>query len=188
LYPIISRKREAIKHQASETQAGATAQSAETQGLRFSKAALFTGVVVVLLAVALWQSRNFGHRAGLFPWVIGTPTLLLALLQLVKDLKKKPKSVAVGEEGVRVSPDVANRRTVVILSWTVGFFLAIWLLGFPIAVPLTMLAYLKLAGKEKWPMALIVTFCTWAFFYGLFERMLNVPFPEGLLVSLFKSS
>jgi hypothetical protein len=69
----------------------------------------------------------------------------------------------------------------------VGFFIAIWLLGFSYAVPLTMLLYLKLAGREKWPITVIMTFCTWGFFYLLFQKMLNVPFPDGLIFDLFKA-
>jgi hypothetical protein len=43
-----------------------------------------------------------------------------------------------------------------------------------------------LAGKEKWPMTIAVTLFTWLFIYGLFERTLSIPFPEGLLVTLIK--
>jgi hypothetical protein len=53
-------------------------------------------------------------------------------------------------------------------------------------VPLTIFVYLRFAGGESWKMTVIVTFCAWLFFWVLFERMLNVPFPEGLLISLIK--
>jgi hypothetical protein len=33
-------------------------------------------------------------------------------------------------------------------------------------------------------MTLAVTLCAWLFFYALFERMLNVPFPQGYLFEL----
>jgi hypothetical protein len=49
-----------------------------------------------------------------------------------------------------------------------------------------MLLYLRLAGKESWTMTALVTFFSWLFYWGLFEKMLNVPFPEGLLISLIK--
>jgi hypothetical protein len=48
------------------------------------------------------------------------------------------------------------------------------------------LSYLNLAGKEKWPMTASVTFFSWMFYWSLFEKMLNVPFPEGLLIELIK--
>jgi hypothetical protein len=80
---------------------------------------------------------------------------------------------------------VVVQRTIAILLWIFGCFIAIWLLGFPYAVPLVILLYLKFA-RESWKITAIVTFCAWIFFWGLFERLLNVPFPEGLLISLIK--
>jgi TctA family transporter len=189
VYPIIKNKREERKKLASETQAQAEIERPRHDGARFGSAAVFTVVVAILLAVALFQSRNFGYRAGLFPWAIGIPTLLLALVQLGKDTLGREKAkgaLAAWEVAIAVPPEVARRRTVSILIWTMGFFIAIWLLGFSYSIPVAMLLYLKLAGKEKWPMTIAVTFFTWLFVYALFERTLSIPFPEGLLVSLIK--
>jgi len=189
VYPMIKQKRDAKQRLASELQSQATVDAPPQHSLRFDSKALFSVVVVVLVALALWQSRNFGFRAGLFPWAIGIPTLVLALLQLNKDVtgRKKPQAAAATwEAALEIPLEVATRRTLAIIGWTVGFFVMIWLLGFTYAVPVVMILYLKLAGREKWPMTLIVTFFTWLFFHGLFERALNVPFPEGLLIGLFK--
>jgi TctA family transporter len=186
IYPMIKKKG---ADKAGRT-ASAAVEAVPKARSRFDRRVLFTLSVIIALALALWQSRNFGVRAGLFPWVIGTPTLLLALFQLAKDLwgyrKVNAPHVGVGDAAIEVSPEVTTRRTLVIIGWTLGFFLAIWLLGFSYAVPLTMALYLKLAGREKWPITAIMTFSTWIFFYLLFERMLNVPFPDGLLFSLYK--
>ena len=184
-YPIIKKKWQERASSAATT----IVEVAPERGLQFSWPVVFTVCVIVLLGLALWQSRNFGVRAGLFPWVIGTPTLLLALFQLAKDLrghKKVSRPAFEGEGAGEVSPEVATRRTLTIIGWTVGFFIAIWLLGFSYAVPLTMILYLKLAGKEKWPITAVMTFCTWGFFYVLFQRTLNVPFPDGLIFDWFK--
>jgi TctA family transporter len=80
-YPIIKKN---WQDKASQPTT-ATVEAAPKGGLRFDRQVLFTVCVISLLALALWQSRNFGFRAGLFPWVIGTPTLLLALFQLAKE-------------------------------------------------------------------------------------------------------
>jgi hypothetical protein len=72
-----------------------------------------------------------------------------------------------------------------ILGWIIGFFLAIWFLGFSIAAALTMVVYLKAAGREKWPITLVNGVLAWAFSYFVFERGLAVPFPDGLLIGLF---
>jgi TctA family transporter len=183
-YPIVKKKWEG-----KVTRPTAAVEAAHKGELKFDSHVLFTVCVIVLLALALWQSRNFGFRAGLFPWVIGTPTLLLALFQLAKDLRSDKKAAAPqleDEAKIEISPEIATRRTLTIIGWTVGFFIAIWLLGFSYAVPLTMVMYLKFAGREKWPITAIMTLCTWGFFYLLFQRLLNVPFPDGLIFDWFK--
>jgi hypothetical protein len=108
--------------------------------------------------------------------------LILAFFQLARDLVGKQKDHAAAD----IDPAVARRRTITIIFWTVGCFVAIWLLGFSYAVPLIILAYLRFAGRESWIMTAIVTFCAWLFFWALFEKMLNVPFPEGFLITLIK--
>jgi TctA family transporter len=179
-YPIYKSRREARVRAAGAAQA--EAQAARGLTLHFGRSALFTIAIIIVLAIALWQSRNFGFRAGLFPWVIGTPTLILAFCQLARDLLGKQKDHAADE----IDPAVVRRRTFAIIGWTIGSFVGIWLLGFSYAVPLTIFVYLRFAGGESWKMTAIVTFCAWLFFWALFERTLNVPFPEGLLISLVK--
>jgi TctA family transporter len=189
IYPIIKNRREASQRAESGTRPETVVERPRHAGMRFSSAALFTIVVAGTIALALFQSRNFGYRAGLFPWVIGIPTLVLALFQLAKDLfgREKPKGeLAEWEVAVQVAPEVARKRTISILLWTVGFFLAIWLLGFIYSIPLTVLLYLRFAGREKWPMAIAVSFFTWLFVYGLFEKLLSVPFPDGWLFTMMQ--
>ena len=115
--------------------------------------------------------------------------MILAIAQLGRDLYGKKKKKATEYEvtsGGEVTPAEMRQRTLAIIAWPVAFFLAIWILGFSYAVPITILAYLIIAAKEKWPIVVGVTFFTWLFYWGLFEKLLNVPFPEGLLISLIK--
>ena len=188
-YPMIKSRRE--DRAKSSEQPVTHIQSAETplRRLHFGAATAYTMAVIVLLALALWQSRNFGYRAGLFPWAIGIPTFILAIAQLGRDLygkKKKAAASVIENVDEEIDPAVVRQRTIEVILWTIGFFLAIWFLGFTYAVPLTIMLYLKIAGKESWLMTATVTFGCWLFYWGLFEKLLNVPFPEGLLISLIK--
>jgi hypothetical protein len=76
---------------------------------------------------------------------------------------------------------VARRRTVNIFSWILGFFIGVWLLGFSITIPLLVFSYLKIQSGEKWAISLFLTAVAWLVFYGLFVRLLTLPFPEGLI-------
>jgi len=157
--------------------------ASQRHSLRFSWAALFSLLIVTAFAWALWQSRSFGYRAGLFPWAIGFPVLALALVQLVFDLRGRETGRSleslVGASDLPTS--VVVRRSIAISGWIVGFFVAIWLLGFSIGVPLATLLYVKVNAREKWLISVALTAFSWVLIYGLFDRVLRVPFPEGQL-------
>lgn len=147
--------------------------------------AVFALCLVVVLALALWQSRNFNIRAGLFPWAIGFPLLGLSILQFIREFRGKtgvgPRGQHIKEEGQELPADVVNRRTRDMFGWILIYFLAIWFLGFPIGGALCCFIQLKFGSKEKWPITLILTAGLWAFVYLLFDRVLHVPFPAGYL-------
>jgi putative tricarboxylic transport membrane protein len=151
---------------------------------RSRASALFSLAVATGLAWALWQSQDFGFRAGLFPWTIGLPVGTLALVQGVRELTGRPVERWGGEPaalGRALQAAVLWRRTVSMAGWIVGYLGAIWLFGFSLAVPVTTVCYLKLGGRERWPMALALAGLAWALFYGLFDYALQLPFPEGQL-------
>jgi putative tricarboxylic transport membrane protein len=152
---------------------------------RVSLGVVFTGGIIALLASALWMSRGFGFRAGLFPWAIGLPVLALAIVQLVLDLHgPRERSVSrarVVEDEAELPTRIVYRRTAGIAAWVVGFFAAIWGLGVATAVPVTTFLFLKVGAGEKWPTSLLCTAGLWLLVYGLFIHTLHIPFPEGLL-------
>jgi TctA family transporter len=144
---------------------------------------IFTSSVVIVLSMSLWQSRNFGYRAGLFPWAIGFPLLALAIAQLGLELAGKTRRAVTseGDAAAELPGNVIYTRTASIIGWMLGFLIAIWLLGFSLALPATTLLYLKFTGREKWPITILLSLVSWGFFYGLFVYSLRIPFPEGQL-------
>ncbi len=145
-------------------------------------APIFTFSVVLFFAWTLWEGREWWFRARLFPWTIGFAGLALALVQLYLDVKYLVKAKGARRaEAPAPESSLAMRPTLAITGWILGFFAAIWLLGFPIAVPLSMFIYLKAGARERWPMAVALTFFAWVAFYGLFDYALHVPFPPGQL-------
>ena len=128
-------------------------------------------------------------QARLYPWAIGIPMLILAIVQVIlelKGVKAKQSSDATPMDyqfSKVTDPVLARKRTITMFSWLVGFFFGIWLLGFPIAIALMMFTYLKFQGGESWVLSITLTIVAWLFFYGLFVRLLHLPFPEGLLIT-----
>jgi hypothetical protein len=149
---------------------------------------LFSVLVVAFFAFFIYEAREWRLQARLYPWTIGIPMLLLAVLQFVLELKGAEKKEISDAPPVdfqftqTVDSTVARRRTVNILSWMVGFSLSIWLIGFSPSVPLVVLLYLKAQSRESWTLSLALTGVAWLLFWGLFVRLLHLPFPEGLLI------
>ncbi len=173
-YPLWKKLREKKKKSAAD-------EVAETPPVSIWSP-IFCFSVVALIAWALWEGRDWGLRPRLFPWAIGFPGLAMALLQLDLDITGVIKSKA--KAGLRSTEEntiAVVRRTVEITLWLLAIFVAIWLLGFPIAVPLSTLLYLKIAGKERWQITIILTLVAWLSFYGLFDYALHFSFPEGEL-------
>jgi TctA family transporter len=162
---------------------GAPVLSVEKEPVISFWAPIFTFSVILFFAWILWEAREWWFRARLFPWTIGFAGLAFAFVQLYLDVKYLVKTKdARRPEPPAPESSLATRRTLAITGWIMGFFAAIWLLGFPIAVPLSMLLYLKAGAREGWPITVALTFFAWITFYGLFDYALHVPFPPGLLL------
>jgi hypothetical protein len=152
--------------------------------LRLSWDTVFSLFIIGVIALALWQSRHFDLRTGLFPWAIGFPILSLTVSQLVMECLGRGSRKSedhLEEAGPHLPPDVVNRRTAGMFGWILGYFCAIWLFGFSYGVPLCTFLQLKIFGREKWFLSLIYTAFAWALIYGIFDRVLHVPFPQGQL-------
>lgn len=147
----------------------------------------FTICLLTPIAFALWQSREFGLRAGLFPWVIGFPLLILLFGQLALELMGRAKrSVSREAVAVELPGSFVARRTAEIIGWVCGFLAAIWLLGFSTAVLVMAVLYLVVAGREKWPVALAIGAGSWVVFYGLFDWTLQIRFPSAAILDWLK--
>ena len=153
-----------------------------------SKQIVFTLLMLVFFAFFVWEAKDWRPQARLYPWAIGSPMLVLALLQLVLALKGVEKKSDPGDTPVdfqfsqTMDNSVARRRTLNIFSWIFGFLAGIWLLGFSLAVPAFVFLYLKVQSRERWLLSLALTGGAWLLFWGLFERLLRIPFPEGQLL------
>ena len=142
--------------------------------------ALALGVMAVsgYAVIAAWF---WPWKAALFPLAIGIPLFVLSAAEAAWVLFGKTERSEV--QDFQLTRDVAERevvrRSATTAAWIVGFFAAIVLFGFPVAVPLFVFLYLKQQADEGWIFSAVFTAAVWAFFYGLFDRLLHLPFPAG---------
>jgi hypothetical protein len=151
---------------------------------KLSSGLLFTLLVLIFFVFFVYEARNWRLQARLYPWTIGIPMVLLAVIQLVRDLKgSRQQEAEATPMDYRFSQTIdeteARRRTLNIFAWIFGFFVGVWLLGFSLAVPLLVFCYLKIQAEEGWVLSTLLTAVAWLLFWGLFQRLLRLPFPEG---------
>lgn len=148
------------------------------------------GLALAIMAVSGWgvySALDWPLKAKLFPLVIGIPLFCLAAAELMwavfgKDEAGKAADFKLSEGQPR---DVVVRRTLLAAGWAIGFFVAIVLLGFLVAVPLLVFLYIRLQGRESWLFTIVFTAAVWGCFYGLFDLLLHLPFPPGVIFSWF---
>ena len=135
--------------------------------------------VLVMLAsgYGIWAASGWPWKAALFPLAIGVPLFAMALAEALWVLMGSTPA-----EGPELAAEAPGRAVLVGGAWMLAFFAAILLIGFPIAVPLFVFLYLKLQGGEGWVMSVVITAAVWGVFYGLFDALLHLPFPSGLLL------
>lgn len=139
-----------------------------------------SAVVMLASGYAVFAATAWPWKAALFPLAIGIPLFCLATTELLwawlgAEEKRDAMELALSTD------TVAGRRVVLVAGWMLAFFGAIVLLGFMIAVPLFLFLYLKLQAREGWPMSIGLTLIVFAAFYGLFDALLHLPFPAGVL-------
>ena len=190
LYPVLSARLKRFRQRQDRPGAARAAASFKIVPVpvttRIARS-LFAFFVVLIFAYVVYEAKfGFGAwepRAALFPWVIGLPSLLLALYVFSDECLRSTHKVKMEELGpeeqAEVDPILARQRTISISAWIAGFFLAIWLFGFIGASAIATFLYLKLGAKERWPTAVGLALVAWLFFYGLFDYGLHMPFPGG---------
>lgn len=139
--------------------------------------------VMVASGAGTLAALDWPLKAKLFPMVIGIPLFFLAAAEVAWILLSKTPEEKTAQ--AEISPAIARRRSLLGAGWILGLLASVVLLGFPIAVPLFVFLYLKLQGREGWVISIAIALGTWGLFYGLFDRLLHLPFPAGWLLSWF---
>ena len=135
---------------------------------------LFTLVVLVVVAAALYEAQDFPHLGAIFPMAATIPAIFMAAAQLVLEVR-----------ATRAAPGIETRRKI---RLALGYFfslvlylLLIWLVGFGIATTLYTFGFLYGWSQMRWFHALIYT----GVVVGLvlvMNRLLGLYWPEGMLL------
>lgn len=152
---------------------------------------IFTGVLAAAFAWATFEASTFPDEAKLFPLAVAIPAFALVLLHAAGALRRARPGTAAADPGPEdeadeeeLSPRERARRGMGFLGWIAAMLAGVWLVGFVTTCALIALAYSRVVGRESWRAALGVALVSWGLVFGVFDRVLHVPLPEGELLRL----
>jgi hypothetical protein len=146
---------------------------------------LFSLFLILVAGYAALSASHWSFKTGFFPLAVSIPLLILVILNLVLEFvggTERASGPAVDTEFTNdVAPEVARRRVIETFSWIAGFILLVFLVGFPVTVPLFLLSYLAIQSQVGWLLSVSLTAVTWGFFNFLFQRLLHLQFEAGVI-------
>jgi hypothetical protein len=148
---------------------------------------LFCVFLIAVAAYAIFAATGWSFKTKLFPLSVSVPLLVLATVQLLLMIRGKEETNDGAAMDVDFSTDVpaevARGRVINIFCWIVGFIVLVYLLGFPLTVPLFIFVYLKFQSDVSWLQSIIFTAITWGCFYFLFQSLVHIQFESGVIQS-----
>lgn len=153
----------------------------------------FTLGFFILLLTMIITATNYGKRAAFFPFVIGIPTLLLVIIELVRDQSSKlsrtletdvfrMKQHRVKEDGKKMAASQQLQKEATAIMLVIAFFLLLMLTGFLISIPVFIFCYILFFTREPWWKGLVLSAGTWVFVYLVFCVLMEIQFPWSYLL------
>lgn len=138
------------------------------------RGAVLTAVLMLAIFVTMTlMALGFPQQARVMPLMAGVPGSILALIAVIRELRKGAASAAAATR-----PRRAERR---MLLWLLAYCLGILGFGFLYAAPSLVVAFLVLGKRESWAAGAIGAVITWGVLYGLFEQAFQIPLFDGLV-------
>jgi TctA family transporter len=159
---------------------------------------LFYVVAIVAVGLMIAEASTWFVQAQAAPMIVGIFTLVVLGSSLVYQMvsRAEPGLVALGDgtAGMSSSMHMDSRtdfeglaqatilaRAATFFGWLLAFMASTAMIGLIPTVPLFIIAFMRIEGREAWHLTLIHAGMTTLFVYVLFDRLLSIPWPHTLL-------
>lgn len=148
--------------------------------MRLSNNALIFLITIALMVVIIAVSLTMKYLASkLLPIIVASIVLVSAGVGLSREVTRKPKIAGEGKRG-KGEAGLSWWSYLIHGGWVVGFFTAIYLVGFVISIPLFVLLYMHYLGA-RWLTATIYAAITTGLVYAVFQVAMQIDLYWGLL-------
>jgi TctA family transporter len=85
------------------------------------------------------------------------------------------------EQGERLPNKVVLTRAMRFFGWFLAFLACMSVIGMIPTVPLMIVAFMRVEGRERWRLSLILAVCVTVLVYVIFDQIIHIPWPGSLL-------
>ena len=72
-------------------------------------------------------------------------------------------------------------RAAIFFGWLVGLMISMATIGLIPSIPIFVILFMRIEGRERWFLAIAQAVCLTAFVYFVFHRTLHIPWPPTFL-------
>ncbi|MDR5815479.1 MULTISPECIES: tripartite tricarboxylate transporter permease [unclassified Caballeronia] len=171
---------------------GGFAQFKPSGSVHFKREDLVHVFFIIVGIYMLASSQDWLLMARIGPTVVASILVIAGTLSLAYKVFVIPAhGVARASSGVHmdVSGDhdeqlpvrTVLKRAARFFSWFLAFLACMSVIGMLPTVPLMIVAYMRIEGRESWKLSLILAACVTVFLYIVFDQILHIPWPESFL-------
>jgi TctA family transporter len=166
---------------------------------RFSADNLFPAALLCLFVVMLSQSFGWAFAARIIPTIVGGGAIIFCSLSLINEVFGAHDSGGGGEVAgatKKIHMDIASKtahlpakviltRGFLFFGWMAGFAACMALIGLIPTVPVFIIAFMRVEGREPWKIVIPMAACVVLLIYVVFDQLLAIPWPPTLAGTLF---
>ncbi len=157
-------------------------------GIRLQPRSILTLAFIVVFGYIIYEAQDMPQQAQLYPMTIGIIALLLLVWQFGREVffAHQPEDRETGADVDFTDEEASGdgrKRALELFGWIYGFGLALWLLGFFVAIPVMVFLYL-LRHREGWIVTIAMPTVAGGATWLLFNNLLHLPFPPGVLFEM----
>ena len=115
----------------------------------------FTLGFLIFLLIVIITATNYGKKASLFPLAIGIPTLLLVIIELVRDRSSKLSRIfetdlfrmkrhKVEQKDKMAADSQRLHKEIMAILMVIGFFILLMVAGFLVSIPFVVFCYMNI--------------------------------------------
>jgi hypothetical protein len=168
----------------------------------FSWQNLFPAFLLGLFAVMLTEAVAWNPLARIIPLIVGSGAIVFCALALMNEIfkrgtvkKESLDEIARAQVQQKIHMDIKSNishlpvktlllRGSVFFGWMVAFLISMALIGLIPTVPLFVIMFMRIEGREPWRIVLPMAAFMCVFIYGLFDQLLAIPWPPSVLGDL----